>query len=238
MDNRFVASTYVWILLLPIFLRVSQEIPAFTVISPFNAEPALKIYFDIPFNWIVLYYSAIFLAFARLLYSIFCPAFLRQYKTSSEALAEGFTATMLKDEAADYAAIYFKNALPHRLSQEGFELDAFLDELRITRRSLELSGDETDTDLNDLIAGTRLRSIPSDESQFILLDAQPVVPAVSVVSTDNRSTHNLIWKFLRLQDVAFRRVRIMTTLLVIIGITAATYPFLQGLLFVITYTSS
>jgi hypothetical protein len=229
LDNKVVASTSVWIFLLPIMISFTQAFPNHLNIFPFNSRDPLRLSLQLPYNWYLLYFSALFFALARFIYILFCPSFLRQYGTAAKANAAGMTTEVIKDSATQYL-LRFQGRTVHPLSDEGMAIDTLFKEVFGPGLYVENKFDGKNTDhfsdrfLNATLvedSSGGLYRVTSNKS-FTRHDPQP-----------DKSKNLLIWRFLELQEISTPFVRVISTMLAIAGAVLLLIPATQGFLSVL-----
>ena len=79
--NKFVKSSYLWFIAIPIFAKALQKTKALMSNDMFSNEwiKLIDSLLTLPFEWKSLYYSSVAFAFATILYSIFCPKLLLKF---------------------------------------------------------------------------------------------------------------------------------------------------------------
>ncbi|MEO0390812.1 MAG: hypothetical protein AAF218_07710, partial [Pseudomonadota bacterium] len=160
LDTNAVKAVSVWLFLVPILVSVTSEFPNKYSASPLNGDGAMVFVLDIPFNWYLLYFSAVSFGLSRAIYVIYCPEFIRKYGSSAAATSDGVTAELVKDYASDYLSSNARKLKPR--SPEGSRLNSFL--LEITGES-NLVGQYWDHEgrknlIQEIVAGAHIREIP------------------------------------------------------------------------------
>jgi hypothetical protein len=192
-----------------------------------GADEPIQLILDLPFNWYLLYFAAVSFFTARLIYLARCPGFLKRYRSSAEATADGLTAELVRDEAALYANEFDKRRV-HPLSEEGVSLDSFLQELLGPNDVVEKLYDGESTGSTpggyiEIISSARLAQIP-ETSSYVIKDSK----FIKNEDDARRSVNLLIWKLLELQDLSRPKQRALTLFIVGMGILFLSIPILQG----------
>lgn len=97
---RFSKSSYYYIVIVPIIVKALDHVK-----SPFYfvfGESSIPINFDLPFSWYLFYFGALSIALGSLLYEIFCPEIIKNYKNYGEFLASGESDTYLDKISRKY----------------------------------------------------------------------------------------------------------------------------------------
>ena len=226
LDNKLVASTYIWILVLPIAMSATSKFPKTIATFPWGIREPLVIRLDIPINWYLLYFSAILFALARIIYVIRCPEFLRHHSSATEATAKGITAEIVWDKVCEHVSLYKRN----KLRQSSPEKAAMINILRVL--------EDRDSVINADIQ--KNQSLLSISRKYYIID-KPGTGFFQLISkrdynngtqftpkSADRSSNLLIWRFIELQDIYSPKIRVITTLISIIGAVFFILPILEG----------
>ena len=89
-SNKLFQSSYFWLFFVPVIARLLKNIPE-TITVPIWAEK-LTIPLTLPFSWKIFFFSSIFFSLASFIYSLRCPAIIKNYRTLDDFKAEGRTA--------------------------------------------------------------------------------------------------------------------------------------------------
>lgn len=233
LDNKLVASTYIWVFVLPALMALTERFPLELPIYSFGGESPLVLNLDVPYNWYLIYFSAICFGFARLIYIARCPAFLRQYSSAAEAVANGVTVVILKDIATEYLQ-RFQNRTVHPLSEEGMAIDKLLSEFvggstHVANKFEEKNRDNFDA----IIAGAHVIEGLNTGTYVIGFKEE------DFRNERNHKSINLpIWRLLDLQNVSSTLARIVMTLTIFAGFIFLAIPIVQGLTSVVTRFSA
>lgn len=222
LDNRIVASTNFWVLFLPAVMILTKEFPDRLQVFPWNAEEPLELVLDVPFNWYLLYFSAVLFFIARLTYFARCPTFLKSYSSAADAQADGITSEILVERTFEHLTSY-QNVKLHQLSEEHSAIEKVL-ELLVS----------PNTDIEDLIASNEYtygapEALPSSVVLRHRGDSFAVQhKAVGVTETTIHSVTLLAWRLIALQNIFALKSRYFCSILVVVGAILLSIPFLQG----------
>lgn len=81
-NSSLIKSFSVWFVIIPIFAKVTEGISGQINLGLF--EPPLIIQWDIPFSFKVLYLATVFFTLANIIYTIFSPKIIKDYKSYSD----------------------------------------------------------------------------------------------------------------------------------------------------------
>jgi len=98
-NNRLIKSSYIWLLIVPIFAKALQKVEEFLPINLGGVE--IIITTKLPFSWYIFYFSALLFTAANLLYNIRCPRFIKDHDSLGDFLLEKKTALHLDDYATE-----------------------------------------------------------------------------------------------------------------------------------------
>ena len=214
LDNRVVASTAVWIFLIPVLVSVTRQFPVLQI--------------ELPFNLFLIYFSALSFFLARMIYNIWCPDFLRRYSSPAEAIADGVSAQVVK-QYVDIYVTRFEHRDLNPITGESLALSRVLDGL-LGPNSLVKNRwkDRSSVDLQALVAEAYISDTEAAGTYSYFKPKMHDEPGV-----DLRPTNVLIWWFLELQDVSSERVRFVTSALICIGLSMLAFPIAQGFVSVV-----
>jgi len=224
LEAKVISSISVWLILVPILVNFTSEFPTFYYAAPFSGKDDLTFVLEIPFNWYLLYFSAICFAVARLLYVIACPQFIRKYGSSASASSDGVTAELVKDYASAYLTDRGRKRL-NRNSPEGRRLNSFIQELTGETNAVgqHWDGILKQETFQALVAGSHVREIPGTGTYlraFKLTGDEE--------EDKKRLTSLLLWKFIDWLDYARVGMRAATLSLLFLGGLFFLIPFGQG----------
>lgn len=200
-------------------------------VFPLGTQEPLTVNLDVPFNWYSLYFAAICFGFSRLVYTLFCPDFLRRYNTAAEAISDGVTVLILKDKAAEYLE-RFQNRRVHPLSDEGVAIHHLITALLGPNNLVEDKFKREERgkyseidDFASLVAGAHLTESASTSTYVVGIKENDFNTQFKHVS------QNLpIWRLIELQNLSLTWVRMVTTVSVAMGFIFIAIPFIQGLI--------
>lgn len=86
-ESRMVQSSYIWLVLVPIFARALEHVASPVRVSIFGAEHLINI--SLPFSWFLFFFSALAFASGSLLYKIYCPAIISEFSNFREYMDSG-----------------------------------------------------------------------------------------------------------------------------------------------------
>lgn len=226
LDNKIVASTYVWIILLPIIMNATSKLPRNINIFPWGSVDPVTISLEIPVNWYSLYFSALIFALARILYIYKCPEFLRKYSSASDATSKGITAEIVWDKICDHARLYNIRTLKDESEEKKSIIRIF--------QVLEGRDEKINSDINKSRSFEYISKMyhitdkPGTGLFTFIRDRDFQTPIRSARSPD-RSSNLLIWRFIELQDIYSPLFRMITALFTLVGVLLLLIPVCQGL---------
>ena len=88
-NSRAIKSSYFWFFFVPILAKSLDQLERiqFTVFGQ-----QISVNTDLPFSWEMFFYSAVFMAFANLIFVIFAPEFIKSYSSCTEYMDKGHSA--------------------------------------------------------------------------------------------------------------------------------------------------
>lgn len=227
LDNKTVASTYVWILALPILMSVTSKFPLELPVAFGHTDSILIFNLSIPYNWYLMYFSAVCFAAARMVYTVSCPTFLKQYSSPPEAMENGITPSIFKEIVADYLR-EFQNRSLHPLSDEGICMSALLPTFSIpgtyVRENFEAKKQGDFSALLDVLAIKELQ----DRVSYQVANTHPDFNIEQIGAYETKSLNLTIWRFIELQQVSNNLARLIASCVVVVGFILVSIPFLQG----------
>lgn len=230
LDTRLVSSTTYWILILPVLMVVFNKIPASVTIFPWSLEGGVVLQLSLPFNWYLLYFSAVLFSAARVIYIFKCPDFLRRYSSAAEAIADGITAEIASEKAVAYLRKYQKKKL-HPLRDEYRAIEELLKVLINHEANINIllkSGRFSSLDnYPDVLA---VMDIPGTDTFEFTKRSSKSMGAVTHSSKEIRSTKLLIWRLIEAQEIYAYRFRLICSAIVLLAILLVSWPFVQGFL--------
>ncbi|MFG6584799.1 MULTISPECIES: hypothetical protein [unclassified Sulfitobacter] len=222
LDAKAVRAASLWLVLVPILITFSSELPDRYYANPFGGKEDVPFVLNIPFNWYLLYFSAASFGLGRLIYVAYCPEFIRKYGSSASAASDGVTAELVRDYASDYLSSIKK---VNRMSPEGLRLNRFLFELT-GENNLVGQHWEDESDLNPLqakAAGAHVREIPGTGTYL---------RSTKLTGEENEDqkllTSILLWKFIDWLNFSKTIARPFCVVLVVLGFAFLAVPLIQG----------
>ena len=97
---RFSKTSFIFILLIPILLKVTEKFESPFVLFVNQKEYVFQ--FELPFNWFFLYFGAISIALASLVYIVFCPSIVKSFENFGEYWKTGKSESYLSKYIIKY----------------------------------------------------------------------------------------------------------------------------------------
>lgn len=91
--SKFIKSFNIWIVLVPFFAKLFERLPDHMDIILFKTKIPLT--FQLPFNLTIFYCCSVFFGIASVIYSLRCPAVIKDYQDAGDFLAKNGTANTL-----------------------------------------------------------------------------------------------------------------------------------------------
>jgi hypothetical protein len=222
LEAKAVKVVSIWLFFIPILLTFTSEFPDRYSATPLGGSEEISFVLQIPFNWYLLYFSAVCFGIGRLIYVVYCPEFIQKYGSSASATSDGVTAELVKDYASDYLS---SNRVKNRLSPEGARLNKFLNEITGENNLVgQHWDDETGENLMQAkVAASHIREIPGTGTylrafKFTGQEAED----------QKRLTSILLWSFIDWLNHSKTTARSLCVVLVFCGFGLLTIPLLQG----------
>ncbi len=92
-SSKFIRSSFTWIAVVPILAKTLQNIE-----SPLNLQvfaTTITIHLELPFSWVIFYFSALFFAVATGIYIFRCPKLIAKFSDLGEFLSSKHTIAQL-----------------------------------------------------------------------------------------------------------------------------------------------
>jgi len=233
LDNRFFANLYIWLIIIPVAANSLKAFPDWVnLYTFFNVDDELYLALQLPFNWLIMYFAAVFAYLARLLFNLWCPRFIRSFNDAGDALNKGLTAQSIRDWEADYfsgAGVGFskeeKHCIERMLSQWRFDranrLDLETAAINISKES-KISG----KDISRIIRASTVEE-SADKPGYYILRSHDNGPDITVEKSQMlKHLYNDFERFLHFSGKR-RRQTILTFLSVSIFLIRVI--FYQGL---------
>jgi len=132
LGNRVLGRLYIWLFLVPILVYFLKDFPEEIVTSLFGKEFSVRL--ELPFSWVLLYFGGLMFASAQIVFAIFCPVFINDYKHAGDADEKGITAQKIREIAINYFRLRssFSRREIHLLKKFvaswGVDIELFFDE--------------------------------------------------------------------------------------------------------------
>ena len=109
-NNKLVVSSYIWIIIIPIAAKFLEHFPSVLLIKINDNDLSLGLI--LPFQWKILYFSALSFALATFIYHISCPNLIKNFSDMNHFKEKGLTkvqlinflSTWLRTESTPYDA--------------------------------------------------------------------------------------------------------------------------------------
>lgn len=231
LDNKIVASTYIWIILLPIIMNATSKFPESIEIFPWGSIQPINIALEIPINWYSIYFSALIFSLARIIYVYKCPDFLRNYSSASDATSKGITAEIVWDKICDHIRLHYAR----NIKESSDEARAIIKILQVLEgRDNKINADIQKRSSFSYISKKYYVTDKPGTGLFTFIDGSDPNFSLSATRSADRSSNLLIWRFIELQDLYSPSYRLITTILTSIGALLLLIPVAQGFYHVLT----
>ncbi|MDT8326393.1 MAG: hypothetical protein RQ750_03260 [Roseovarius sp.] len=222
LETKAVKTVSIWLVFVPLLLTLTSEFPERYSAAPFGGSEEISFVLKIPFNWYLLYFSAVCFGIGRLIYIVYCPDFIRKYGSSASASSDGVTAELVKDYASDYLSV---NTMKNPLSPEGERLNTFLHE--ITGEN-NLVGQHWDAGTGENLMQTKVAEAHIRE----LPGTGTYLRAFKLTGQEDEDqkklTSILLWTFIDWLNHSKTPARILCVVLVCCGFGLLTIPIYKG----------
>ena len=94
-NNRFVKSSYYWLLIIPIIVKILANVEPNLVLVIFEYE--FKLDLGLPFKWQLMFLASLFFSISIILFNLFCPLIFKENKNFNSFLNQGFTEHKLSE---------------------------------------------------------------------------------------------------------------------------------------------
>jgi len=84
---KILRTSYIWLVIVPVFARAIENAPNPLPLPAIS--PDFELPLELPFTWQLFYFSAVLIAIASAIYSIFCPELITKFENFSAYRAEG-----------------------------------------------------------------------------------------------------------------------------------------------------
>lgn len=82
-------SSYFWLVTVPIAAKLLDELPPSVKFNLPGADEAIELVFELPFTWVMFYFSAILMSFGRFTTGRTCPRIIQEHLNYSDFLGAG-----------------------------------------------------------------------------------------------------------------------------------------------------
>ncbi|WP_213546774.1 hypothetical protein [Vannielia litorea] len=93
--NRLVRSSYIWLIVVPLCVKLLADIPGTSTVLLFDGQVAMTL--DLPFSWKAFYAAAVLFTLANLTFLAFCPALVREFRDFRAFRDRGHGVEYLRD---------------------------------------------------------------------------------------------------------------------------------------------
>jgi hypothetical protein len=228
LDNRAVATTNIWIFVVPIALLLTQKLPSEVEVFPWNSIDPLTLQLELPFNWYLLYFSAFLFAVARAAYIVRCPSFFRQYNSAADAISDGVSAEIIRDRAEDFFNRY-QGVTLHNLSEEGRSINALLSLLiSDDYRAEQLIETKEFSVFGGVATLDSIKESPGSGVYTVRGKTGQLYPDYDPSELTKLSTNVLIWRLLESQNVSSPKIRFLSSVVVVFAFLLLSISLAQG----------
>lgn len=91
LNNKLVKSSSLWLVVTPIFARLFSKVNSF---SPPFLDGVLIL--SLPFSWVCFFFAALFFSIASILFGMYCPRSIRNYKNLNDFKEKDFSSARIK----------------------------------------------------------------------------------------------------------------------------------------------
>ena len=85
--SKILRTSYVWLIIIPLIAKVIYQIDKHIPVIFFGKEITFTL--SLPFSWKLFFVSSVLFSTAGLLYELFCPEIVRNYKKYSDLVDSG-----------------------------------------------------------------------------------------------------------------------------------------------------
>lgn len=111
-QSKAVKSVAIWFILVPALAKLFSAVESNQTFSLFGA--ALTVNLSLPFQWTLLFYASCFFLLSSVLYSLFCPEFIKNYANYSDFKSKQQSRTQLHSYFADIIKPFARNKLSNK----------------------------------------------------------------------------------------------------------------------------
>lgn len=102
---KFSKTSYYYLVLVPVLVKALKLIKS--PVAFFLGENQVQIVLELPFNWYYFYFGAMFIALASLIYELYCPQLIKDFKTYGDFLSSGQSDDYLVNISKKFNTIKF-----------------------------------------------------------------------------------------------------------------------------------
>ncbi len=236
LDTKFFASIYLWFFAIPILAKICAQFNNTITIYPFGSKEGLIITLELPFDWYILYFASFMFLLARLIYSMFCPVFLREFHNAGDAIAKGITVQQIIEQSSDFLRKYFsKWRRPTKVELDN--IYRIFEQYRMNGLSIgalmlmgsDITGDQI-ADEMDQVCVTESSAKPD----YYEIQGN-TEGSNQVVSIQRNQFIKIVYRDLeRFLDITYMHIRMTCTILVLLGILSIAWVSIKSLTFVAT----
>ncbi len=111
-SNQAVRWSFIWLIITPLAARLVRSLPDPIVIAGLSIPK-----FELPFSWMVFYFSALAFSLAGALYYSYCPSIIRNFRDYAEFRESGRTSLELPSLVPDPRRRVWRDRDYHELLQ-------------------------------------------------------------------------------------------------------------------------
>jgi|SRR5690554_376933 len=128
-NSKLIRSLSIWFFVIPVMAKFTETVPEVIDLGIF--QPTLKVQWSLPFSLQVLYLATLFFTAANILYLVFAPKIIKDYKSFSdfqekegsfEAIKQMFE-PLLNRSDKDYQTMLLKNFFSHVKTDQNFSMN-------------------------------------------------------------------------------------------------------------------
>ncbi|WP_421860515.1 hypothetical protein [Marinobacter salarius] len=128
-NSKLIRSLSIWFFVIPILAKFTESMPEIIDLGIF--QPTMKVQWSLPFSLQVLYLATLFFTAANILYLVFSPKIIKDYKSFSEfkekegsfeAIKQMFE-PLLNRSSEEYQAILLQNFFSHVKTDQTFPVN-------------------------------------------------------------------------------------------------------------------
>lgn len=245
LENKAIKTSYTWIFLIPIIVRITSGFPEKLLIGGLSLDPGLELHLSLPFKWYLLYFSALFFGASYLVFLFFAPEFLRNYSNPGQAVSDGLTVQYVRDKAADFLKSDYRH-LPGQNTAEGDLIIRIMQQYRArwiseythwSKNKSVITGGEK---LAEAVLSSELRESFEKPGFYVLPAPEKILrwseEKYNIEISIQKSVffQHVCWDLLNLQNISRNYWRILSTILFLLGTVCMSFVFIENILFVLS----